>query len=168
MVRDFLTWWVGQLADCVPERWRRLGSVDANALVIAPTGSLAGGIDAVAVSLRRNGRETSLGRFGLTAEGLAGLPRLAEQSAVLRLIDADVMRKTVILPMAAERDLDQVLSLRWTARPPLAPRRSFGAIRSSGATGNGGNCRCGCCWCRAPDCRSCSAISIGLGSNPNV
>src|SRR5258707_15710529 len=103
MVRDFLTWWVGQLADCVPERWRRLGSVDANALVIAPTGSLAGGIDAVAVSLRRNGRETSLGRFGFTAGGLAGLPRLGEQSGGLRLIDSDWVRKMGITPMGAER-----------------------------------------------------------------
>jgi general secretion pathway protein L len=125
MVRDFLTWWVGQLADCVPERWCRLGSVDANALVIAPTGSLAGGIDAVAVSLRRNGRETSLGRFGLTADGLAGLPRSAEQSVVLRLIDADVLRKTVILPMAAERDLDQVLSFEMDRETPFSAEEVF-------------------------------------------
>ncbi len=85
MLREFLSWWVGQLADLVPERWRRFGSSSGDALVIAPVGPLAGGVEAVTVSLRRNGRETPLGEFGFAAAGLADLPRSGGRPAVLRL-----------------------------------------------------------------------------------
>src|SRR2546427_4886738 len=85
MIRDLLSWWVGQLADLVPERWRRFTSSGGDALVITPVGPLAGGVEAIAVSLRRNGREAPLGRFGLTAGELADLPRSGGKPAVLRL-----------------------------------------------------------------------------------
>src|SRR5436305_13063898 len=102
MLRDFLTWWIGQLADSIPEGWRRF-SASGDALVIAPVGPLANGVETVAASLRRNGIETRLGRFGTRGGALAGLPRPNGQPAVLQLSEADVMLKTVALPLAAER-----------------------------------------------------------------
>src|ERR1044071_4485565 len=102
MLRDFLTWWIGQLADSIPEGWRRF-SPTGDALVIAPIGPLASGVETVAASLRRNGKETPLGRFGIGGSGLAGLPRPNGKPAVLQLSEADVLRKTVTLPLAAER-----------------------------------------------------------------
>lgn len=129
MVRDFLTWWVGQLADCLPERWRRRGTTGGNALIIVPAGSLANGVEMAAISLRRNRRETPLGRFGLAAGGLAGLPRSADQSAVVRLQEADVLCKTVQLPLAAERNLDQVLTFEMDRETPFSVDEVFWSYR---------------------------------------
>src|SRR5205814_10571680 len=84
MLRDFLTWWIGQLADSIPEGWRRF-SPSGDALVIAPVGPLAHGVETVAASLRRNGKETSLGRFGTSGGGLAGLPRPYCMPALLQV-----------------------------------------------------------------------------------
>src|SRR5437879_8204713 len=123
MLREFISWWVGQLADFVPERWRRSASGDA--LVIAPVGPLAGGIEAVGVSLRRNGRETPLGEFGFAAAGLADLPRSGGRPAVLRLAETDVLCKTVTLPLAAERQLDQVLAFEMDRETPFGPDEIF-------------------------------------------
>src|SRR6266446_1672839 len=123
MLREFLSWWVGQLADFVPERWRRSASGDA--LVIAPVGPLAGGIEAVGVSLRRNGRETPLGEFGFAAAGLADLPRSGGRPVVLRLTEADVLCKTVTLPLAAERQLDHVLAFEMDRETPFSPEEIF-------------------------------------------
>jgi len=125
MLREFFSWWVGQLADLVPERWRRFGSSGGDALVIAPVGPLAGGVEAVAVSLRRNGRETPLGEFGFAAAGLADLPRSGGRPAVLRLAEADVLCKTVTLPLAAERQLDQVLAFEMDRETPFSPDEIF-------------------------------------------
>lgn len=125
MLRDLLTWWVGQLADCVPERWRRFGSVSSDALLIAPAGSLADRPEAVAVSLRRNGRETSLGRFGLAGGELADIPRTAGKPAVLRLNEADVLSKTVSLPLAAERELEQVLAFEMDRETPFSAEEVY-------------------------------------------
>ena len=125
MLRDFLSWWVGQLADCVPERWRRLGSAGGDALVIAPADPLAGGADAVTAILRRNGKEMPLGRFALGGGGLAGLPRPNGRPAVLRLSEADVLSKTIVLPLAAERELDQVLAFEMERETPFSPDEIF-------------------------------------------
>jgi general secretion pathway protein L len=129
MLREFLSWWVGQLADLIPERWRRFGSSGGDALVIAPVGPLAGGVEAVAVSLRRNGRETPLGEFGFAAAGLADLPRSGGRPTVLRLAETDVLCKTVTLPLAAERQLDQVLAFEMDRETPFGPDEIFWSHR---------------------------------------
>ena len=124
MLRDFLTWWIGQLADSIPEGWRRF-SPTGDALVIAPVGPLASGVETVAASLRRNGKETPLGRFGIGGSGLAGLPRPNGKPAVLQLSEADVLRKTVTLPLAAERHLDQVLAFEMERETPFRADEIF-------------------------------------------
>ena len=125
MLRDLLSWWVGQLADSVPERWRHFGSTSGDALVITPIGSVASGIKAVAASLRRNGKEMPLGRFTLGGAGLAGLPQLNGRPAVLRLSEGDVLIKTVTLPLAAERQLDQVLAFEMERETPFSAEEIY-------------------------------------------
>ncbi len=120
MVREFLTWWLGQLADLIPQQWRRFGSPSGDAMVIAPAGPLAGGVASVAVSLRRNGRETPLGRFALSAGGLSGALQPDGKPAVLRLAETDVLSKTVTLPLAAERGLDQVIAFEMDRETPFS------------------------------------------------
>jgi general secretion pathway protein L len=125
MIGEFLTWWLGQLSDLVPERWRRLGSSSGDALVIAPAGPLAGGVDAAEVSLRRNGQETPLGHFGLASGGLADMPQPAGKPVVLRLAETDVLSKTVTLPLSAERQVDQVLVFEMDRETPFSPEEIF-------------------------------------------
>jgi general secretion pathway protein L len=119
MVRDFFVWWFGQLADILPRGLRRSALTAADALVITPIGPLGHGVDAVAAGLRRNGKETPLGRFGLGASGLAELPRAAGRATVLGLAEADVLAKAVTLPLAAERELDQVLAFEMDRETPF-------------------------------------------------
>jgi general secretion pathway protein L len=125
MVREFFTWWFGQLADLLPQQLRRSALSAADALVITPVGPLGRGVEAVAADLRRNGKETSLGHFGLGAIGLAELPRTAGRLTVLRLNEADVLGKTVSLPLAAERELDQALAFEMDRETPFKPEELY-------------------------------------------
>ena len=119
MVREFFAWWFGQLADLLPQQLRRSAFTAADALVITPIGPLGHGVEAVTAGLRRNGKETTLGHFGLAAVGLAELPRIAGRTTVLRLGESDVLGKTVTLPLAAERELDQVLAFEMDRETPF-------------------------------------------------
>jgi general secretion pathway protein L len=119
MASRFLTWWLGQLADLLPQRWRRSVLTAIDALIIAPGGVLDGGSDSVVIGLRRHGKEMPLGRFGLNALALRALPQTAGRLAVLRLPQADMLTKTIVLPIAAERDLNQVLSFEMDRETPF-------------------------------------------------
>ena len=119
MIREFFVWWLGQLADLLPRGLRRSALTAADAMVISPIGPLGPGIEAVAIALRRNGKEVPLGRFTLGAADLAELPRVAGRTTVLRLDERDVLGKTVSLPLAAERELGQVLSFEMDRETPF-------------------------------------------------
>jgi general secretion pathway protein L len=125
MVRDFLAWWGEQLADCVPEEWRQFASSSHDALVIAPIGPIVDVPKTVSVSLRRYGRENPLGRYALATGDLLDLARPAGKPAVLRLAEADVLSKTVTLPLAAERDLAQVLAFEMDRETPFNAEEIF-------------------------------------------
>ena len=118
-IRAFFSWWFGQLAELLPQGLRRTVLTAVDAMVIKPIGPLGRGIEAVAIGLRRNGRETPLGRFGLAATDLAELPRKTGRTAVLRLSEQDVLGKTVTLPLAAERELEQVLGFEMDRETPF-------------------------------------------------
>jgi general secretion pathway protein L len=119
MLREFFTWWLGQLADLLPPFLRRTTPTAADATVIAPVGPIGQGIDAVAVGQRRNGKEMPLGRFALGSAEVATLPHAAGRPTVLRLGEADVLGKTVTLPLAAERELEQVLTFEMDRETPF-------------------------------------------------
>jgi general secretion pathway protein L len=132
MLRDFFTWWFGQLADLLPRGLRRSAPNAADATVITPVGPLAQGINAVAVGIRRNGKENSLGRFALGAAGLAELPRSAGRPTVLRLGETDILGKTLSLPLAAERELDQVLAFEMDRETPFKAEELYWSHRVAG------------------------------------
>jgi general secretion pathway protein L len=119
MIREFFAWWSGQLADFLPQGLRRSAFDAADALVFTPVGPLAQGTEAVSVDLRRSGKETSLGHFGIGTTGLAELPRAAGRTSVLRVDQSDVLTKTVTLPLAAERELQQVLAFEMDRETPF-------------------------------------------------
>src|ERR1700751_6263663 len=119
MIREFFTWWFRQLAELLPQRLRQSAFSVADALVVAPIGPLASGVEAVTIHLRRNGRATTVGQFNLGDVGLAELPRTAGKATVLRLGESDVLGKTISLPLAAERELDQVLAFEMDRETPF-------------------------------------------------
>ena len=121
MVRDFLSWWLRQLADLLPQGLRRSAPSAADATVITPIGAAGGEVGAVEVALRRGGKESLLGQFALSASGLGEIPRSPAKPAVLRLTEADVLGKTVVLPLAAERELDQALLFEMDRETPFKP-----------------------------------------------
>ena len=138
MLREFFAWWCAQLADLLPQELRRSALGTGDALVITPIGPLGLGVEAVAVDQRHNGRESPLGHFALGATGMADLPRMAGKTTVIRLGEADVLGKTVSLPLAAERELDQVLAFEMDRETPFTAEelywnhRVIGVDRQSG------------------------------------
>src|ERR1700748_1082389 len=110
MLREFFSWWCAQLADLLPQELRQSALGTSDALVITPIGALGQRVEAVAVDQRHNGKESPLGHFALGSSGMAELPRIAGRTTVLRLGEADVLGKTVSLPLAAERELGQALA----------------------------------------------------------
>jgi general secretion pathway protein L len=133
MLRDFFAWWCAQLADFLPQELRQSALGRGDALVIAPIGTLGQGVEAVAVELRRSGKETPLGHFALGAVGIADLPRAAGRTTVLRLGEADVLGKTVTLPLAAERELDQALVFEMDRETPFTAEELYWNHRIIGA-----------------------------------
>jgi general secretion pathway protein L len=133
MMREFFAWWFGQLAELLPQGLRRTALTAVDAMVIKPIGPLGRGIEAVAIGLRRNGRETPLGRFGLGATDLAELPRAIGRTTVLRLSEPDVLGKTLSLPLAAERELNQVLGFEMDRETPFKPEEIYWNHRIEGA-----------------------------------
>src|SRR5579864_2300844 len=120
MFRDYFAWWIEQLTDLLPAGWGRLGATREDALVIEPLGPLSGEVDGIRVNLRHRGRESLLGSYGLTADSMAGLPRRPRRW-VLRLRPADVLAKTLTLPIAAERQIHEALALQMDQETPFAP-----------------------------------------------
>ena len=120
MIRNFFIWWFGQLAEVLPQRLRQVAFSAADALVVAPIGTLARGVEAVTVYLRRNRKEMTVGEFPLGAAGLAELPSAVGKATVLRLGEADVLGKTITLPLAAERELDQALAFEMDRETPFS------------------------------------------------
>ena len=133
MVRDFLGWWFGQLAELLPQRLRRSAPTEADATVITPIEADGQRIEAVGVGLRRNGKESPLGQFALSASGFAEFPRSAGKPAVLRLGERDVLGKTVTLPLAAEREIDQALAFEMDRETPFRAEELYWNHRVIGA-----------------------------------
>src|SRR5712691_9668872 len=121
MFLDFFTWWIGQLSDLLPARWVRFGSIGEDALVVNPVGPLSGEIDSIGINFRRRGRETVLGHFRVAADLLEELPRPPGNRFVLRLRQADVLAKTVTLPIAAENHVHQALAFQMDQETPFTP-----------------------------------------------
>jgi general secretion pathway protein L len=129
MLREFFIWWCRQLADLLPAFLRQTAPTAADATVIAPIGPLSQGIDAIQVGQRRNGKEAPLGRFALGAAGVAALPGAGGRPTVLRLGETDVLGKSITLPLAAERELEQVLSFEMDRETPFRADQLYWSYR---------------------------------------
>src|SRR5262249_14739771 len=127
MLRTFINWWVTQLGETIPTRWRE---PVGDGVVISPLGSVRNGIPTVALSLRRRHRETSLGQFNPATETGSGWPDIVGKPSILRLAEDDVLSKTITLPLAAERDLSQVLAFEMDRETPFTAGDVFWTYRT--------------------------------------
>ena len=120
MLNELFAWWIGQLSDCLPKRWRRAAVSMQDCLAITPVGPVGSAPTRVSVSTWVRNRETPLGEFQIDAGDLAGIAIPSGLPVVLRLADSTVLCKIVTLPLAAERDLAQVLAFEMDRETPFA------------------------------------------------
>jgi len=116
MLREFVLWWARQMRAFLPTRL----VPDANrssALVVTI------GPRHLMLSLSRRGRETEVGQYrtddGGLAAAVAALRRLP-RCVVVRVRPGALLERPVELPLAAERDLDRVLSYEMDRLTPFS------------------------------------------------
>ena len=117
MIELFLAWWAQHLLAWLPARLRGAGrQPDALIAEMLPEGG-------VSLLARRGGRETALGSFGPGAAGEAALQdTLGSRRGplVLRPPPGVLLQRPVELPLAAERELGQVLRYEMDRLTPFA------------------------------------------------
>ena len=120
MLNAIISWWLRQMLDLVPARWRGEAAGPPNALVVV-WNEAAGGAELLT---RREGKEASLGRFALDeaglrlARGLLGNRRAP--AVVLRLPPGLLLERQVTLPLAAELGLERVVRFEMDRFTPFA------------------------------------------------
>ncbi|HVB18130.1 MAG TPA: PilN domain-containing protein [Stellaceae bacterium] len=110
------------MAELLPTWLRRSAPARVDALVISPVGSL-GQVRGLTAVLRKNGKEVLLGEFSPGAGGLRDLP--PDRPIVLRLAQGNVLQKVLLLPLAAQSHLDQVLAFEMDRETPFAPEEVY-------------------------------------------
>ena len=122
MLKALLSWWLRQLAGALPARWRDAG--DDGAATVVSLGTTAGAPGVAEIALRARRGSTHLCRIVLDDAGvataraaLAGRRRPAP--VVLRLPQAALLEREVVLPLAAERDPEAVLGFEMDRLTPF-------------------------------------------------
>lgn len=123
MLDEFLSWWIARLRELIPTRLRRPGLDSMPALIVSADWNAP--LAPAPVGLRENGVERALGAIDLdetarggTASLLGGRPR--PSLTILRLGPGALLDREVALPLAAERDLDNVLAFEMDRLTPFA------------------------------------------------
>lgn len=129
-VREFWDWWLSQLRELVPgtrgDATKHKGAV----LVVAPNRANEGGPASVTARIERRGRTERLGKISLDSDGLRALKRTASSlgrafQTFLEVPSSQVLEKKLVLPLAAERELDQVLALAMDRETPFAAEEVY-------------------------------------------
>lgn len=121
MLIELFTWWQAQMRELLPASLRRSSSrTDRRALIAVPVGTDTPMMEFFA---RNGGRETPLGRHGAGGRDLRStlsrLPRAQRKAVVLRIPPELMLEQTVVLPMAAEPELRQVLGYEMDRLTPF-------------------------------------------------
>lgn len=119
MIQDFIHWWFGQLSSLAPAGWRETGSESQDCIVLSEDGA------AFTAVARRRGATQTLGRFDADQQGAAMLAaavgRLGARQLpiVLSPPASQALRKTLLLPRAAQRSLGQALEFEMERETPF-------------------------------------------------
>ena len=124
MLAEFAEWWGGQLLEVVPPRFRGAGTLP-DALIAD-----AGTPGQLTLLRRRGGAETRVGEARLDEMGTARLraalaDRPRTELFLVRLAAHDALERPVALPIAAERDPEQVLTYELERLTPFTAAEVF-------------------------------------------
>jgi general secretion pathway protein L len=130
MLNEFLVWWLQQMRDLLPERWRDGAGDDVGALFVEPVAGDQGVTLYTRVGHMRAGAgDQGLGRFMLTPSGLGAmrplLARLRPKKCILLLPPDRFLERTVSLPLAAERDWQRIMGFEMDRLTPFAANEVF-------------------------------------------
>jgi len=124
VIGDFLAWWAQHMLELIPERLRQSDAVLADAVLVDPQGPIDAVPPSVAISLRKRGQTSTLGRYTLDGHGM----RTAQGAVTsmggnlpvsLRLPPSLLLEKHLSLPLAAERELDRVVAYEMDRETPF-------------------------------------------------
>lgn len=118
-LRALVRWWVGELLDCMPARWRRqLASLGRPpVLIVSERGACLADAD------------------GDHQPPLAIRPRRRPEGVVLRIAEEQAFHTLVTLPLAAERNLDQVVGFEFERLTPFQRSDVYYSARIVGRDG---------------------------------
>jgi general secretion pathway protein L len=124
LLGEFFDWWGRQLLDLVPARLRQ-AAMGADAVIADATVP-----DTLVVLRRRRGVEQRLGQMRLDESPTPSLraafnARPHGEQVLLRLPASAVLERSVILPLAAERDPERVLGYEMERLTPFSPDEVF-------------------------------------------
>lgn len=125
---DFVDWYSGQMLDLLPVTLRgRRRLADASIIELCPREP--GAIAAVRWLRRRKGLESELGRFTLDEPGMVAMRQIpaSRQPVLLRLSPDMLLEREVVLPLAAERDVESVLGYEMDRNTPFRSDEVFWA-----------------------------------------
>ncbi len=113
MLGEFAIWWLRQMRDLVPQRWRRDPARLPDGLIIDCGAGMTGPQSRIALLRRRNGREVPLGQFvadGSTSASLPGpVAHYSRRGALSLRLQIAPLERDVVLPLAAEKDVASIL-----------------------------------------------------------
>lgn len=125
-VTAFLRWWLGELFALLPQRVRRLLQGTQERVLLEP------GTDSVRVLDGGEGAERELARVRWDdAEASQRLKRAlvsrgrAPAAVVLRLSPGDVLKRSLMLPLAVEENLRQVLGFEMDRHTPFTAEQVY-------------------------------------------
>lgn len=119
MIQEFFHWWLGQLSSLAPAGWCDVGAQAQDCIVLSEDGA------AYAAIVRRRGATQMLGRFDSDQRGAdmlrVAVGRLGTRPlpVVLSPPAAQALRKTLLLPRAAQRNLRQALEFEMERETPF-------------------------------------------------
>lgn len=119
MLTEVMRWWGANLRALLPA-WLRAGwAADRRAVFAVPETGF------VTLTQQRAGIEAPLGRFSLDPADRPALARVLARSVrpaslLLRIPDAALLERDVVLPLVAERELERVLTYEMDRLTPFA------------------------------------------------
>lgn len=129
MLTNLLTWWKKQMRDLVPASFRQFEQNRQHGLVAVVD---VWDDSTVELFLGNGSRRTSLGQYEASStalrEALARLPKAKRRSPTLRVSADLLLERQVVLPLDAERDLEQVAAYEMDRLTPFRAEEVFWTV----------------------------------------
>ncbi len=133
MVQEFLVWWGEQLSSLIPDTLRRSLSGADQTVVLRYLEAAAPAAATIEAWLRDGDNGSLLGRFRLDGDGLAGLGATVDRgrpgtAVLLQLPAGMLLEKQVQVPLAAQRDLAQVMRYELDRETPFSAEEVYWSV----------------------------------------